>query len=124
MSKPYELAWPRMTGNKNEDILGILTGLSPAEIHAAAPANGIWRGQAFVKAARSLGFNCNGHFIPFDRDTEHPCIMRTTSFQKGFWYPWVYYENVVYTQTDAMQFAVWQKQFPRLRVTSMLQIWI
>lgn len=124
MKQPYELDWPRNSGKHNIDLVGILTGLPVEEIIEAAPKGTLWRGPSFTCLFRDLGFNTSQGFVPFDPDTEHPCLMRTTSFRKNEWYAWAYFDRKVYAPTDSFTFDAWLRYYKRLKITSMLQVWI
>ena len=111
--------------NNHYQNIAILTGLPYSEIIPACPKKEIWHGQDFVKVFQKLGFNTTQRFEKFRQDCDKPMLMRTTSFQKGFWYAWVYYDHVVYLGDNAtMTFDDWQKAWKRLKPTSMLPVWI
>jgi len=129
----YELDWNRPHEKDLHDnftLVGILTGLPKEDLIEAQKE--VWRlnrrslskgwgGQSFIQLFRFLGFNTNNRFIKFDPDTDKPCIMRTTSFQKGYWYGFIYHDGLV---NNEMALEDWKKCYKKLKITSMLQIWI
>lgn len=118
----YELDWDRDSLLKsNQWFVAVLTGLSDEEIHAISPSKAKWRVQVFVEVFKKLGFNTSERFVKFDPDTDKPCIMRTTSFQKGYWYAWIYYDGLV---NNTWTISGFNERWPRLKITSMLQVWI
>lgn len=118
----YELDWDRPSLEKsNAWFIGVLTGLPDDEIFEACPNKELWGGQAFVKTFKKLGFNTSERFEKFDPETDKPCIMRTVSYQKGKWFAWIYYNGLVDNTYTLAQF---REKWPRLRITSMLQVWI
>lgn len=130
----YELAWEHLeeaSKGNNFALVAVLTGLEIDDIKEVnievCRVNGIsryktaWGGQHFIKLFRALGFNTNDRFVKFDPNTDKPCIIRTTSFQKGYWYAFIFDGKLVDNIWTLEQFHVrWKK----LKITSMLQVWI
>jgi len=121
----YELAWNSVCAGQtdftNIELVGILTGLSYEEIELAAPLKPTWNGQAFVKTFTKLGFNTSERFCKFDPETRKPCLMRATWYQKGYWSAWIYDGKLV---NNMWTLEEWQKKYHKLKITSMLQVWI
>lgn len=121
----YELDWgrvlPGQTQLSNIDIVGILTGLPDEEIRKVAPTKDAWNGQDFVKTFKALGFNTSERFEKFNPDTRKPCLMRASWYQKGYWSAWIYDGKLV---SNAWTLEEWRKQYHKLRITSMLQVWL
>lgn len=108
-------------------IIGLLTGLDLEEIQAVTSNRKIWYTRDYVHAFFKLGFNTNPRFVPFDPDTQYPCIMRCRQKpDSGYWYGWVYYDGMVYDTGNCFYtFDEWIEYFGnQYRVTSMLQVWI
>ncbi len=121
----YELDTYRYHEDDNIRIIAVLTGLPDEEIIAACTNKELWGGQDFVRIFKKLGFNTNERFEKFDPDTDKPCIMRTTSFKKRVWFGWVYYKGIVYGDAlDQYTMEEWKKKWPRLKITSLLQVWL
>jgi len=128
----YELDWSRPDAEEftNEAIVGILTGATRQEIDAALAevlrntgrsVKQGWHGPVFIKVFQKLGFNTGDYWGKFDPGTEKPCIMRTTSFQKGYWFAWIYDGELV---NNKWTLDEWRKKWKKLKITSMLQVWI
>ena len=106
-------------------MIAILTGLPFDEIIQAAPDKKAWHSRDFIATFRKLGFNTSDRFIKFDEKTDKPCIMRTTSDRKGYWYGWVYYDEMIYIGNhEGIYLDTWKKDYNDLKITSMLQVWI
>jgi len=121
----YELDWEGVRWcnlqYSNLRIIKILTGLSWEEIKLASPDKDAWHGRDFISTATKLGFNTSERFIKFDKNTDKPCIMRTKSDIKGYWWAWIYDGELV---NNCWTFEEWQAEYPELKATSMPQIWI
>ena len=121
----FEIDWPRVEApNDHIWMIGCLTGLSDQEIIDVVSARESWNGQEYVRSFRNLGFNCNPRFVKFDPATKYPCIMRSTSEYKGYWNAWVYNNGMVYGSWFRMTLDKWKENYPKLKITSMLQVWI
>lgn len=128
MAPKYELdANAYHPENSHYTLIKILTGLEFDDIASACLVAGSWRGSVFINVFRTLGFNVNPRFKKFDKDTQYPCLMRfkRTDVNESWWYVYAYYDgkvylgaNVVYTLDEFL------KQYPHIKITSMLQVWI
>lgn len=134
----YEIEAKCFPGYPLETLVGTLTGLDYEDIKPRSEKIKRWGGQTFVKLFRDLGYNVNPRFIAFDPETNYPCLMRCRSFDRKdpYWYGFGYYDNVIYDQDGDTYFTeeVFKtirgksyfvtKSGAKLRVTSMLQVWI
>jgi len=108
-------------------LIGMLTGHELAEIIAArgGSTNARWKAKEIRETIANLGFNCS-RFKKFDKNTEYPCIMRShdrTKKESG-WYAAVYYDGIVYLPFAGLGWNHYNHDYPHLRVTTMLQVWI
>lgn len=121
----------------HESMLSTMTGLSFDEVSQAVKAikKERWNGTDHIKALQSLGFNTNNRFVPFDKDTPYPCILRCHNGQKGVWWIFYYCNGVVYNH-EGLSFLLDDRfncvcrkgkyyfYHHGMKVTSMLQVWI
>lgn len=113
-----------------------LTGLDLMEIIDDPDIKDRMRGSDFIKTFNKLGYNTNNRFIKFDQDTKYPIIMRCVGDQKGVWFAFVYSNGKIFNPSNNDIFDIndtniirkYKKSFfikpYRLKITSMLQVWI
>ncbi|MBE8712547.1 hypothetical protein [Sphingobacterium hungaricum] len=121
----------------HHSVISTLTGLSFEEADKVVKdvRRKGWSGQTYIKVFQNLGFNTNPRFIKFDPATPYPCILRCRNQVKGYWYLFYYNDGIVYdgygksfALDDNIQIskrggAYFLKRY-RMKVTSMLQVWI
>ncbi len=124
-------------GLYNQSVISSLTGLDfeDSDKSVKEVKRLLWSGQTYVQVFRKLGFNTNPRFIKFDPQTPYPCIMRCINHKKGVWYLFLYHQGVVYdihgnsfhlndpSEVSKMNGSYFLKWY-RMKVTSMLQVWI
>lgn len=109
-----------------ESEIATLTGLGLEEILQVTAGATRYYGQWFVQTFRKLGFNTNPRWVKFDKNTEHPCMMRCKiPHDKHHWAGFIYYDGHIYhPDYGKLTWAKWNECWPNYRVTSMLQVWI
>lgn len=142
-----ELVRAQPGAGDNLELVATLTGYPLEEIRAKAEPQLLkcsgWYGRDFIATFRALGFNCSQRFVPFDHNTDYPCLMRyqptkRQMVREGIKHPWwnvmVYYRGRVYDphygiyamhRTDAAALGLpewWNHE--AYRVTSMIQVWM
>jgi len=121
----------------HESMISTLTGLPFEDAHKAVQSisKERWNGTDHIKALQSLGFSTNNRFVPFDKESPYPTILRCHNGQKGCWWLYYYCNGMVYDVygdsfiLDDRENCVTRKgkyYFYRhgMKVTSMLQVWI
>lgn len=109
-----------------ESEIATLTGLDLDTILQVTAGVTRYYGQWWVKTFRSLGFNTNRQWIKFDKNTEHPCMIRCrVPGDKYHWAGFIYYDGHIYSPDyGKLTWATWNEWWPNYKVTSMLQVWI
>lgn len=109
-----------------ESEIAMLTGLDFDTIWEVTYCVKKWYGQMYVKIFRKLGFNTNLRWVKFDKNTEHPCMIRCKiPHNKNHWAGFVYYDGHVYhPEYGKLTWAKFNEWWPNYKVTSMLQVWI
>lgn len=112
----------------NRRLVIMITGYSFQEVTDVTGQAERWYSRKFKESFRALGFNCSERFIKFDPDTERPAILRSVSSlpeESGGWFASVYYDGKVYVPgTGIFTLQEHTEQFPHLKNSSMLEVWI
>lgn len=118
-----------------ESEIGTLTGLPLEDILPVTSNISHWSGGTYRKVIQELGYNTNGRFMKFDKETRWPCLMRCKRHDdKSHWFGWVYHRGKIYCEGKEYQFSdfyrnlsgqeyfSWENKV--YKITSMLQVWI
>ncbi len=131
----YEIEPVTVEGDWFYSMVATLTGheADVIQVHDMGKRNGKGMRDLF----RALGFNCSERFIPFDPETQWPCVMRIPHVGHSGWWCLVYFEERLYVfsqKTGTTVYpAVFKHQFGcywlcwfgnAYRITSMMQVWI
>lgn len=130
----YEIDFRYIKDCSHKSLFCTLTGLEPEEVDHVVKR--VMKGRDFINGFRSLGFNTNPRFCKFDPETKYPCILRCQGDLKGTWYAFIYYKGIIwdpyhndfYNLDDVKDMRYFRRKYYftnfRIRITSMLQVWI
>ena len=130
----YEIEYRYFPESGHRSLFSTITGLEPEEFdHLLKPS---MTGKQFINSFRSLGFSTNDRFVKFDPDTEYPVVLRCKGDSDRWWYSFMYYDGIIwdphnnefYKLKDIKDMRYIKRRYYftqyRLRITSMLQVWI